>query len=609
MCGIVGYIGNGNVVPILINGLKKLEYRGYDSAGIAVQDKDGLYIRKCKGRLSILEEKIKGEDNKGTVGIGHTRWATHGEPSDINSHPHTNLSGDIAVVHNGIIENYMRLKGWLEDRGYRFISETDTEVVAHLINYYYKGDLLQAVRDTLTKLDGSYALAVICKSNPDQIVVARKDSPLVIGIGEDGNYIASDIPAILGYTRDVYFLEEKEVALITRDKVEIFNEDGQRVDKEIFKVNWDVSAAEKGGYQHFMLKEIHEEPQGLKATLNPRLTEDHRDIDLKELGLTPERVKELEKIYIVACGSAFHTALVGKQVIEQLARIPVETDIASEFRYRNPILNERDLVIVISQSGETADTIAALREAKKKGARVAAIVNVVGSTISREAHDVLYTWAGPEIAVATTKAYSTQLLSLYLIALDLAKKAGRIDAKQYAQIIEALNRIPQQVEVILKDKTNLQKYADSHFNARNIFFMGRGLDYAIAMEGSLKLKEISYIHSEAYAAGELKHGTIALIEEGTLVVAVATQGRLFEKTLNNIKEVKARGAVIMAVVMEGQEDIKEVADHVIYIPRTLEIVAPILTVVPLQLFAYYVAVEKGCDVDKPRNLAKSVTVE
>ncbi len=609
MCGIVGYIGKGNVVPILVNGLKKLEYRGYDSAGIAVQDQDGLYIRKCKGRLSTLEEKIKGEDKKGTVGIGHTRWATHGEPSDINSHPHTNLSGDIAVVHNGIIENYMRLKGWLEDRGYRFISETDTEVVAHLINYYYKGDLLQAVRDTLSKLDGSYALAVICKSNPDQIVVARKDSPLVIGIGKDGNYIASDIPAILGYTRDVYFLEEKEVALVTRDKVKIFNEDGQRVDKEVFKVNWDVSAAEKGGYQHFMLKEIHEEPQGLRATLNPRLTEGHSDIDLKELGLTSERVKELEKIYIVACGSAFHTALVGKQVIEQLARIPVETDIASEFRYRNPILSDKDLVIVISQSGETADTIAALREAKKNGARVAAIVNVVGSTISREAHDVLYTWAGPEIAVATTKAYTTQLLSLYLIALDLAKKAGRIDAKQYAEVIEALNRVPQQVEEILKDKTNLQKYADSHFNARSIFFMGRGLDYAIAMEGSLKLKEISYIHSEAYAAGELKHGTIALIEEGTLVVAVATQERLFEKTLNNIKEVKARGAVIMAVVMEEQEGIEEVADHVIYIPRILEIVAPILTVVPLQLFAYYVAVEKGCDVDKPRNLAKSVTVE
>lgn len=609
MCGIVGYIGSRPATPILINGLKKLEYRGYDSAGIAIYCDGELTIKKTKGRLAALEEKILDCNIPGSLGIGHTRWATHGEPSDVNSHPHTNLSGDIAVVHNGIIENYMKIKDWLIDRGYQFVSETDTEVIAHLVNYYYKGNLLEAVMDTVKRIEGSYALGVICKKNPNEIIAIRKDSPLIIGVGKGENYIASDIPAILEYTRDIYLLDENEVAVIKRDSVTIYNMDHELVLKDVFHVDWDVLAAEKGGYEHFMIKEIHEEPAVLKATLNPRLTEDHKALDLKEIQLTTEQVKNLNKIFIVACGSAYHAGLIGKLVIEQLANIPVEVDIASEFRYRNPILRPNDLVIVISQSGETADTIAALREAKRKGTQVVAIVNVVGSTISREADDVFYTWAGPEIAVATTKAYATQVLSLYMIALDLAQRAGRIAEDQYQQIIEALIKIPDQVSEILKDQSILQKYANMYFNAKDVFFLGRGLDFAVAMEGSLKLKEISYIHSEAYAAGELKHGTIALIEEGTLVVALATQERLFDKMLSNIKEVKARKAVVMAVVMEGQTAIEQVADHIIYIPRNLPLVAPMIMVVSLQLFAYYVSVEKGCDVDKPRNLAKSVTVE
>lgn len=609
MCGIVGYIGAQEAAPILMDGLKKLEYRGYDSAGVAVYNGTDLSIRKTKGRLASLEEKLTREGAPGTVGIGHTRWATHGEPSDVNSHPHTNQSGDIAVVHNGIIENYMRLKEWLTDKGYRFSSDTDTEVVAHLINYFYDGDLLQAVLSTLRRLDGSYALGVISKSSPDELIAVRKDSPLVVGLGKGENFIASDIPAILSHTRDVYLLEDKEIAVITRDQVTLFNEEGDRIEKEPFRVHWDVAAAEKGGYEHFMIKEIHEQPRGLKATLSPRLTEDQRCIQLPEFRLDEAALKELNKIYIVACGTAYHAGLVGKNLIEQLANIPVEVDIASEFRYRNPILKEGMLVIVISQSGETADTLAALRLAKKKGVRVLAVTNVVGSTVSREADDVLYTWAGPEIAVASTKAYTTQLMAMYMIALELGRRLGALPEEDYHKIVNALKAIPEQAAQILEDKSVIQRYANQQFHAKDIFFLGRGLDYALAMEGSLKLKEISYIHSEAYAAGELKHGTIALIEEGTLVVALTTQENLFDKMLSNIKEVKARGAVVMALAMEGNTEIEKAADLILYIPRTLPSVAPILSVIPLQLFAYYVSVEKGCDVDKPRNLAKSVTVE
>lgn len=609
MCGIVGYIGDKKAAPLLIEGLKKLEYRGYDSAGIAIYQDESICVNKTKGRIANLEEKICTEVLDGTVGIGHTRWATHGEPSDANSHPHTNMSGNIAVVHNGIIENYMSLKEWLVEKGYQFSSETDTEVIAHVINYYYKGNLFEAVRETMQRIEGSFALGIVCTDCPDKVIAARKDSPLVVGKGVNENFIASDIPAILSHTRDIYLLDNNEVAVITKEEVKIYSIFGESVEKDIMHVTWDVSAAEKGGYEHFMIKEIHEEPRSVRDTLNPRLNTDHTAIDLKDISLTEEDVKNINKIYIVACGSAYHAGLVGKAVIEQLTRKPVEVDIASEFRYRKPVISKNDLVIVISQSGETADTLAALREAKDNNARVSAIVNVVGSSIAREADDVFYTWAGPEIAVATTKGYTTQLLGLYVVAYDLAKKLGTISDEDYVAGIEALKKVPEQMEQMLANKEEYQRLANMHFNAHDVFFIGRGLDYALSMEGSLKLKEISYIHSEAYAAGELKHGTIALIEEGTLVVALATQKHLFEKTLSNIKEVKARGAIVMGVALEGDTEIEKEADHVIYIPKTLPTVAPILTVLPLQIFAYYIAVEKGCDVDKPRNLAKSVTVE
>lgn len=607
MCGIVGYIGDRQALPILIDGLKKLEYRGYDSAGVAVHNGMNININKAKGRLTVLEQRINRDELTGTLGIGHTRWATHGEPSDINSHPHTNQSGDIAVVHNGIIENYMKLKSWLQREGYAFASETDTEVVAHMINYYYNGDLVEAIRNTLDRIDGSYALGVIAKQHPDCMVVARKDSPLVIGLGDGENYIASDVPAILKYTRKVYFLDDKEIALLYRDKVEIINQYGEKVEKEVFEVTWDVEAAEKGGYQHFMLKEIHEEPKALRDTLIPRIADDR--IVLGDISVTKEQLEKAGKIVIVACGTAYHAGVVGKYVIEKLARIPVDVEIASEFRYKDPLINENNIIIIISQSGETADTLAALRMCKKAGARIIAITNVVGSTVSREADHVLYTWAGPEIAVASTKAYTTQLLCLYMMALDFADKMGRIPEEEYRQMLEEMKRLPELTQKILDSKQMMQKCADETFNANSIFYIGRGLDYAAAMEGSLKLKEISYIHSEAYAAGELKHGTIALIEEGTPVVALATQRNLFEKTLNNIKEVKARGAFVIAVAVEGDTDIEREVDRVIYIPNTYNMFTPVLMAIPLQLYAYYVAVAKGCDVDKPRNLAKSVTVE
>ncbi|NMA01013.1 MAG: glutamine--fructose-6-phosphate transaminase (isomerizing) [Clostridia bacterium] len=607
MCGIIGYIGNEQALPILIEGLKKLEYRGYDSAGVAVHNGLHININKAKGRLAVLEERVEGNHLIGTLGIGHTRWATHGEPSDINSHPHTNQSEDIAVVHNGIIENYMKIKSWLQREGYVFVSDTDTEVVAHLINYYYKGNLVEAVRNTLERIEGSYALAVIAKGHPECMVVARKDSPLVIGLGEGENFIASDIPAILKYTRKVYFLDDKEIALISRDRVNIINQYGEKVKKEVFEVTWDVEAAEKGGYQHFMLKEIHEQPKALRDTLTSRIKVGR--IELDDINITRSQLEKAGKIVIVACGTAYHAGIVGKYVIEKLVRIPVEVEIASEFRYKDPLINENNIIIVISQSGETADTLAAMRMCKTIGAKIVAITNVVGSTLSREADHVLYTWAGPEIAVASTKAYITQLLCLSMMALDFADKMGKISREEYRQMIEEMQRLPQLAQNLLDNKEIIQRCADETFNANSIFYIGRGLDYAVALEGSLKLKEISYIHSEAYAAGELKHGTIALIEEGTPIVALATQKNLFEKTLSNIKEVKARGAFVIAVAIEGDTVIEKEVDRVIFIPSTHNMLAPILMVIPLQLYAYYVAVAKGCDVDKPRNLAKSVTVE
>ena len=607
MCGIVGYIGDKNCTPILLNGLKKLEYRGYDSAGIAIYNTHGLKIVKCKGRLSALEEKINAEKPYGQLGIGHTRWATHGEPNDVNSHPHISRSGKIAVVHNGIIENYLKLKEFLMSQGYEFVSDTDTEVIAHLVEYHYHGDLVQAVIDTISELEGSYALGVISRDNNQEFIAARKDSPLIVGLGEGENFIASDIPAILEHTRDIYILEDREIAVLRKDGVKVYNYFGKEVKKNVFHVDWDVSVAEKSGYEHFMMKEMSEEPKVVRDTINPRIKDN--GIVLDNIQITPEDVKNIEKIYIVACGTAYHAGIVGKYIIEKLAKIPVEVDLASEFRYRDPIVDERHLVIIISQSGETIDTLFALREAKSKGAKILSIVNVVGSSIARESDNVLYTWAGPEIAVASTKAYNTQLSALYLIALDFAVKKGTIDAQTLDTQIKNLRMLPDAIEKILANKEDIQKFASKHYNAKSIFYIGRGLDYALAMEGSLKLKEISYIHSEAYAGGELKHGTIALIEEGTLVVCSMTQDYLFEKTLSNVKEVKARGAVVMAVTQEKNKHISDIVDTVITIPDVDPFVAPVAAITPMQLFAYYMAVQKGCDVDKPRNLAKSVTVE
>lgn len=608
MCGIVGYIGDEQATPILIEGLKKLEYRGYDSAGIAVINDGNINIKKAKGRISELEEALKKDNLYGSIGIGHTRWATHGEPSDINSHPHLSQSGIIAVVHNGIIENYLPLKKRLIEEGYTFKSETDTEVVANLLEYYYKGDIVEAVMKVLDRIEGSYALGVLSKDYPDMIVAARKDAPLIVGLGDGENFIASDVPAILKHTRKVYFLDDKEIAIIKKDSVKIIDAFGKDVQKSVFEVKWDVESAEKGGYEHFMLKEIHEQPNAIKDTLRGRIVNDG-EIVLDKVKITKDEIDKIEKIFIVACGTAYHAGIVGKYAIEKFARIPVEVDIASEFRYREPIINERTLTIVVSQSGETADTIAALKEAKKHNSRVIAITNVVGSSISREADDVIYTWAGPEIAVASTKAYTTQLVALYLIALDLALKKGTIEKEYAKQICDELKKLPEKAERILNYKDELQEFASNHFNTKDVFYLGRGLDYAVAMEGSLKLKEISYIHSEAYAAGELKHGTLALIENGTLVIALATQEHLFEKMLSNIREVTTRGGYVLAFAMEGNKQLEGIVEKVIYLPKTREEVAPVITVIPLQLLAYYMAVEKGCDVDKPRNLAKSVTVE
>lgn len=608
MCGIVGYIGSREATPVLMNGLKRLEYRGYDSAGVAILHEGKIEMVKTKGRLTTLEEKLKNVELKGNLGIGHTRWATHGEPNDVNSHPHISSSGKIAVVHNGIIENFMKLKEFLISKGYRFQSDTDSEVVANLIDYNYKGDLVKAVMNTLNDIEGAYALGVICTDCPNEFVAARKDSPLIVGLGKGENYIASDIPAILEYTRDVKILEDREVVRISADKAEIFNLLGETVDRETFHVDWDVASAEKGGYEHFMMKEICEEPAVLKATLSPRIRDG--GIQLENFSLTDEMVKSCEKINIVACGTAYHAGMVGKYVIERLARIPVDVDVASEFRYRDPMVNANQITIIISQSGETLDTLMALREAKKKGSHIVSIVNVVGSSIARESDDVLYTWAGPEIAVASTKAYNTQLAALYLLALKFAQVRGTLDDETVQHYLDSLMQLPGQMEEVLQEREDIQRFAASHFNARSIFYIGRNLDYALSMEGSLKLKEISYIHSEAYAGGELKHGTIALIENGTLVICPLTQDALFEKMVSNIREVKARGAVVLAIsAKKHASEVKQVADAVIAIPDIDPLLAPIVAVTPLQLFAYYVSVMKGNDVDKPRNLAKSVTVE
>ncbi len=608
MCGIVGYAGGDEAAPILLKGLEKLEYRGYDSAGVAVYDGTSICVVKTKGRLKNLREKIhEGRDVRGRVGIGHTRWATHGKPSDLNAHPHMSGSGRFAVVHNGIIENYLPLRDFLSEKGYRFVSDTDTEVVAQLLDYFYQGDLLDAVRKTLGKIRGSYALGILCRDFPDRILGVRKDSPLIVGLGKGENFIASDIPAILARTREIYRLEENEIAVVRQDGVTVYSPEGAPVEKKRCHIDWDISAAEKGGYDHFMAKEIMEQPKAVRDTIAPRIRDGK--IVLDDIRLTAEQVKNISRIFIVACGSAYHVGVVAKYIFEQYTRIPVETDVASEFRYRHPIIDDRVLVLVISQSGETADTLAALREAKRLGARTISIVNVVGSSIAAESDDVLYTWAGPEIAVATTKAYSTQLAVVYLLAVYLADKLGLLSSEDYAAYLAELKALPDKIAETLSTREHVRQLAEKFYNKQTIFFIGRNLDYAMSLEGSLKLKEISYIHSEAYAAGELKHGTISLIEEGTLVVALATQRRLFEKMMGNVREVKARGAVVLGVTTDDNRKIEKETDEAFYIPKVCDMMLPSLAVVPLQAFAYYVASLKGCDIDKPRNLAKSVTVE
>lgn len=608
MCGIVGYIGKKQAAPILLDGLSKLEYRGYDSAGMAVYDGKKIRVQKAAGRLKVLDEQTHGGVTMpGTIGIGHTRWATHGAPSDHNAHPHYNQDETIAVVHNGIIENYLKLRKKLQKKGFEFRSETDTEVVAMLLGYYYNGDPLEAIVKVMHRVEGSYALGIIFADHPDLVYSVRKDSPLIVGQNDEGSLIASDVPAVLKYTREVYFIQNEEIAVLSKDAVHFYNVDGEDIEKEPKKIEWDINAAEKGGYEHFMLKEMYEQPKTVSDTLNPRIKDGK--IVIEELGMTDDEIRALRKIHIVACGSAYHTGITGKYVLEGLARIPVEVDLASEFRYRDPIIEKDTLVIVISQSGETADSLAALREAKKRGALTLGIVNVVGSSIARESDRVMYTWAGPEIAVATTKAYSAQLIAEYLLAIKFALARGQLGDDACASMIKDLKAIPAQIQMLLANKENIQRFANRYLAARDVFFIGRGIDHAISLEGSLKLKEISYIHSEAYAAGELKHGTISLIEEGTLVTAVATQQSLYKKVLSNIVEVRTRGAFVMAVTNEDNTEIEKTADYVIYIPKTNRYFTNSLAIIPLQLFSYYVSVGKGLDVDKPRNLAKSVTVE
>lgn len=613
MCGIVGFTGNHQAAPILLDGLSKLEYRGYDSAGIAIRNGEGeTEVIKAKGRLKVLAEKTNdGESVPGTCGIGHTRWATHGEPSENNAHPHVSDDGNVVAVHNGIIENYQELKDKLLRKGYAFYSETDTEVAVKLVDYYYKkyeGTPVDAINHAMVRIRGSYALAIMFKDYPEEIYVARKDSPMILGVADGESYIASDVPAILKYTRNVYYIGNLEMARVRKGEITFYNLDGEEIEIEPKEINWDAEAAEKGGYEHFMIKEIHEQPKVVEDTINSVLTTDGK-IDLSEVGLSEEEIKDIRQIHIVACGSAYHVGVATQYVMEDLARIPVRVELASEFRYRNPLLDEKDLVVLISQSGETADTLAALRESKARGVRTLAIVNVVGSSIAREADNVFYTLAGPEISVATTKAYSTQLIAGYALAIQFAKVRGEIDEARYSGLIKEMQTLPEKIEKIIEDKERIQWFASKQANARDVFFVGRGIDYAICLEGSLKMKEISYIHSEAYAAGELKHGTISLIEDGILVVGVLTQPDLYEKTVSNMVECKSRGAYLMGLTNFGQYNIEDTVDFTVYIPKTDPLFATSLAVIPLQLLGYYVSVARGLDVDKPRNLAKSVTVE
>ena len=611
MCGIVGYVGTQQAAPILLDGLRRLEYRGYDSAGMAVCGPEGLRVCKAKGRLQVLAELTEeGRAMPGTLGVGHTRWATHGEPNDINAHPQVSRSGLFAVVHNGIIENYAVLRERLEKKGYVFRSQTDTEVVAQLLEDYYVAsrDLFEAVNDMLSVVEGAYALGIVCRDAPDRLIAVRKDAPLLLGYGEGENFIASDVTALLPYTRDVVYMDDGELAVVTAGGIRIYNERRRPAEKEHHHIDWDVDAAEKGGYDHFMLKEICEQPDAIARAITGRIQKGR--VVLSDLTMTDREVRELGRICIVACGSSYHVGMVGKYNLERMLRRPVEVSLASEFRYSDPIVGPGDLVIVISQSGETLDSMAALREAKKRGARILSIVNVVGSSIARESHDVLYTWAGPEIAVATTKAYTTQLVLMDLVGLYLADLLGTVEQSEYDTILSEMQLLPEKMRQFLSHTEDIQYYASRYFNHDSIFFIGRNLDYAMGLEGSLKLKEISYIHSEAYASGELKHGTISLIEPGTLVVALGTYAPLFDKAMSNVVEVKARGAEVLALTTEDfREKMEKTADATVSVPVTHPMLQPSLGVVPLQLFAYYVALQRGCDIDKPRNLAKSVTVE
>ncbi len=608
MCGIVGYTGKEQAAPVLLDGLEKLEYRGYDSAGMAVYNGTDINIVKASGRLRVLREMTQdGALLPGLTGIGHTRWATHGSPTDMNAHPHFNVDSSIAVVHNGIIENYMKLKRRLKKSGYVFRSETDTEVIAHLLDYYYKGNPLDAIAKVMQRVEGSYALGILFRDFPGVVYAARKDSPLIVGQGKKGNFIASDVPAVLKHTREVYFMENEEIVKLDEDSIAFYNIDEEPIEKQVTHIEWDLSAAEKGGYEYFMLKEIYEQPKAVRDTIRPRLKDGK--IEIEELNMTDEEIRGIRKIYMIGCGSAYHTAVTAKYIFEGMARIPVEIDLASEFRYRDPIMEENSLAVVISQSGETADTLAALREAKAHGVKTLGIVNVVGSSIAREADSVFYTWAGPEIAVATTKAYSTQLIAHYLLAMKFAYVRGQINDQQMEVLLKDLKALPGQIENLLANKERIQRLANRYLSTEHVFFIGRSIDYAICMEGSLKLKEISYIHSEAYAAGELKHGTISLIEEDTLVTAVVTQEALYKKTISNMQEVKTRGAFVLAVTNVDNTEIEKTSDYVIYLPKTNRYFTNSLAIIPLQLFGYYVSLGKGLDVDKPRNLAKSVTVE
>ncbi|MGN0965950.1 glutamine--fructose-6-phosphate transaminase (isomerizing) [Dysosmobacter sp. HCP28S3_G4] len=612
MCGIVGFVGREQAAPILLDGLQRMEYRGYDSAGVAVRSEEkGLQVKKTKGRLKVLSDLIHGgADLEGCLGIGHTRWATHGEPNDINAHPHVSENGRIALVHNGIIENYLEIKEHLQKLGVNFVSDTDSEVVAQLLEYHYNEchNMMEAVGRCLRRIEGSYAFGIICADYPNTLIAARKDSPLILGYGENGNFIASDVTAIIKYTRDVAYMDDGEIAVLTPDSIDVFDDELVPVEKEHHTVDWDVSAAEKGGYPHFMFKEIMEQPEAIRRTVSPRIKNGR--VVLDGITLTPEYVRDISRVFIIACGSSYHVAMVSKYNWERLTRRPVEVMLASEFRYCDPLVDEKSLVIVISQSGETLDTMAAMREAKRRGGRTLAVVNVVGSSIAREADDVLYTWAGPEIAVATTKAYSTQLALMDLIGLYLADVLGTVSPEEYDAIVRGTEALPEQMEKVLETTKDVQYFASRYFNHDSIFFIGRNLDYAMGMEGSLKLKEISYIHSEAYASGELKHGTISLIEPGTLVVALGTYGPLFDKAMSNVVEVKARGAEVLALTTEEfREKMEKTADATVAVPTAHPVLQPSLGIVPLQLFAYYVALQRGCDIDKPRNLAKSVTVE